>query len=154
MLEASSLNTREILDILKELGYWLLFSVILALAQLWLIPFVYYLTNKPWTWVELVGNGSLLFFATTITSKTAGEYFRKVKSRNELATLFCIAVTFIVVILSVFAYGLLTASRVGIAPGISLAPEKVAFLSNILALSGLIFSLAFTLIIRADAKED
>jgi hypothetical protein len=127
----------------------LLFSVIIALAQLWLIPSFYYLTQKPWTWAELVGNGCLLFYATTITSKTAGEYFKRVKTRNEWATLVCIAMTFIIVALSVFVYALVTATRAGLVLANPLSPERVARISDGLALSGLIFSGAFTLIIRA-----
>lgn len=137
--------------VLKDFGYWFLFSIVISLAQLWLIPCFYYLTQKPLTWLELVGNGSLLFFATTITSKTAGEYFKKGKS-NELATLFCIGVTFLIVMMSVFAYALVTAARMGILASNSLSPERVATVSNILALSGAIFSGAFTLLIRVDGK--
>jgi hypothetical protein len=138
-------------EVLKEFGHWFLFSVAIALAQLWLIPFGYYLAKKPWTWVDLVGNGSLLFFATTITSKTAGEYFKRVKRRSDVATLFCIGMTLIIVFLSVFAYTLVISSRIGLL-GANLAPERVATSSDMLALSSLIFSAAFTLIIRVSAE--
>ena len=137
---------------LKDFGYWLLFSIVISLAQLWLIPCFYYLTQKPWTWVELIGNGSLLFFATTITSKTAGEYFKKGKNPGGLATLVCIGVTFLIVMMSVSAYALVTASRMGILALNSLSPERVATFSNILALSSAIFSFAFTLLVRVDGK--
>ena len=137
---------------LKGFGYWLLFSIVISLAQLWLVPCIYYLTKKPLTWAELIGNGSLLFFATTITSKTAGEYFKKSKDLGWLPTLVCIGVTFLIVMMSVSAYALVTASRMGILTLNSLSPERVATFSNILALSGAIFSFAFTLLIRGDGK--
>src|SRR5437763_6339258 len=70
-------------EILKELGYWFLFRIVIALAQLWLVPFGYYLMHRPWTWVDLVGNGSLLFFATTTASKATGEYFKRVQRRRR-----------------------------------------------------------------------
>ncbi len=139
-------------QVLKDFGYWLLFSIVISLAQLWLVPCIYYLTQKPLTWVELIGNGSLLFFATTITSKTAGEYLKKGKSRSELATLICIGVTFLIVMMSVFAYALVTAVRIGVMAANSLSSERVATFSDILALSGAIFSFAFTLLVRVDGK--
>jgi hypothetical protein len=142
-------NSQIVTGILKEFGYWFLFTVVIALAQLWLIPCAYYLTQKQFTWVELIGNGSLLFFATTITSKTAGEYFKKVKTRNEGTTLLCLTVMFIIIIPAVFTYALVTASRVGIMAANSLSPERVAMVSDVLAASGLLFSLAYTFIIRA-----
>lgn len=134
---------------LHEIGYWLVFSVVIALAQLWLVPLLYYLTSKQLTWVELIGNGSLLFFATTITSKTAGEYFKKVRGGNPWATLLCIGVTFGIVFASVFCYALVIADRTGMFPPKSLSPEHVAFLSDVLAASGLLFSFGYTLYIRA-----
>jgi hypothetical protein len=137
-------------EVLEEFGHWFLFSVVIALAQLWLLPFGYYLVQKPWTWVGLVGNGSLLFFATTITSKTAGEYFKKVKRRGGWATTLCIGVTFVIVFLSVFAYALVIST--GLLGVNSLKPERVAALSNGLAISGLIFSASFTLFIRLTTK--
>lgn len=135
-------------EIIKEFGYWILFSVVIALAQLWLIPWAYFLANKPWTWVGLVGNGSLLFFATTITSKTSGEYFKRVKGRHEIATLVCVAVTFIIISISVFAYAVVMASRVGALTNITLSPARIATTSDLLAISGVIFSLAYTIYIR------
>jgi hypothetical protein len=139
------------LDIVEEFGYWFLFSIVIALAQLWLIPCAYYLTQKQFTWVELIGNGSLLFFATTITSKTAGEYFKKVKSqkRTRFTTLFCLFGMVIIVLPAVFTYALVTASRVGMMAATVLSPERVATVSDVLAVSGLLFSLAYTFIIRA-----
>lgn len=135
-------------DILKEFGYWVLFSVVISLAQLWLIPLAYYLANKSWTWVDLIGNGSLLFFATTITSKTAGEYFKKVKGHHEIATLLCGAVAFIIILVSVFAYAVVTASRVGALANITLSPARIARTSDLLAVTGLVFSLAYTIYFR------
>lgn len=134
---------------LHEIGYWLFFSVLIALAQLWLVPLLYYLTSKSLTWVELIGNGSLLFFATTITSKTAGEYFKKVRGGHPWATLLCIGVTLGIVLASVSCYALVIADRTGILPPKSLSPDHVAVLSDVLAASGLIFSLGYTLYIRA-----
>jgi len=133
----------------RELCYWLLYSVVFALAQLWLVPLGYYLFNKPMTLVALIGNGSLLFFATTIASKTAGEYFKKVKKHHEWASFMCIAVMSLIIVPSVFAFAFETAARAGVMQTEALAPERVTNLSLILAVSGVIFSLAYTLLIRA-----
>lgn len=135
-------------EVVKDLGYWLLFGVVISLAQLWLVPFAYYFTTQPVTWVQLVGNGSLLFFATTITSRTAGEYFRKPKAHSAFATLICIAATFIIILLSVFGYGLVIATHVGLLPTSSLSAERVTTVSDVLAASGIIFSCAYTIYLR------
>jgi hypothetical protein len=147
------IGNQTVADLLEECGYWALFSVLIALAQLWLIPFAYYAYQRPWTLVDLVGNGSLLFFTTTITSKTAGDYFRKVRVRSKGLTLFCIAITFGIVLLSVFLYAIVVAApRIGITAGNSLRPDRVARLSEVLAISGLLFSFVFTLIIRVSQE--
>jgi hypothetical protein len=135
-------------SIFKEIGYWLLFSVLVALAQLWLIPLAYYLTKKPFTLIELIGNGSLLFFATTTASKIAGEYFKKVKGNHEVATLLCVTVMLVIIFVSVFVYALEVASRLGGLGVTPLSPERVTSVSILLAISGLIFSFAYTLYIR------
>ena len=135
--------------LVKEICYWTFFSVVVSLAQLWLVPVAYYLVRKPWTVVGLVGNGSLLFFATTITAKTAGEYFKKVKGHHEwAATLGCSVMTFLTVILSAFILGLESAARAGVMAADTLSPERVTVLSVGLAVSGLIFSLGYTLLMR------
>lgn len=141
----------EIAVILEELGYWLLFSLVIGLAQLWLIPLAYYLGQKPWTWIDLIGNGSLLFFATTITSRTAGEYFRKVKQASKVATLLCIVTMFAIIIVSVFSYGIIVATRME-APVIALSPARVAITSALVAIFGLLFSLSYTIYIRIVVK--
>jgi hypothetical protein len=143
--------------VLKDIGYWILFSLVLALAQLWLIPVGYYLVKKPLTLVDLIGNGSLLFFATTITSRTAGEYFRKVRGHHGWATLVCIFAMLGIVLPSVFAYAFEVAFRVGLGgasspQGVtvaSLSPERITLLSLVLAISGTVFSFGYTLYIRA-----
>lgn len=135
-------------QVLKDLVYWLFFGVIIALAQLWLIPFGYYLTSKSVTWVQLVGNGSLLFFSTTITSQTAGEYFKKPKAHNAAATLLCIVPTLGIIILSVCGYGLVIATQLGMLPANSLSAERVTTVSDILAIAGMIFSFGFTIYLR------
>jgi hypothetical protein len=136
-------------SVTREIGYWLLFSVLVALAQLWLIPLAYYLTKQPFTLVELIGNGSLLFFATTTTSKAAGEYFKRVKGKHEGATLICVTVMLLIIFVSVFVYALEIATRLSRLQGVSLSPERVTNVSIVLALSGLIFSFSYTLYIRA-----
>ncbi len=141
-------NSQIVREVFKDLGYWMLFGVIIALAQLWLIPFAYYLLKRPLTWVELIGNGSLLFFATTITSKTAGEYFKKVKGHHGWATLLCLFVTVVIILLSVFAYALVIAARLEKAIANALSPERVATMSTVLAAAGLIFGFAYTIYIR------
>jgi uncharacterized membrane-anchored protein YitT (DUF2179 family) len=138
------------LDVAEEFGYWFLFSVMISLAQLWLVVFAYYAMRKQFTWMELIGNGSLLFFATTMASKTAGEYFRKVKprKRNGVATLVCLFAMIAIIFPSVFIYALITAIRVGMMSGNMLAPDRVTFISDVLALAALLFSLGFTFVIR------
>lgn len=133
------------------MGYWLLFSVIVSLAQLWLVPLAYYIMSKPLTWVELIGNGSLLFFATTITSKTAGEYFKKVHGSHAIATLICVAVTLLTVLTSAFVYAFVTATRMGVLSA-NMSPEKVTSLSDLLAGSGIVFSFAYTIYVRVYGK--
>ena len=135
-------------EVCKDLGYWLLFSIVIALAQLWLVPFAYYLTNQSVTWVQLIGNGSLLFFSTTITSKTAGEYFRRVKAHSAFATLICIFATLVIILFSVFGYGLVIATHVGILPVSTLSAERVTTMSDVLAVSGIIFSFGYTIYLR------
>jgi hypothetical protein len=136
-------------NIFHELGYWLLYSLLLALAQLWLIPLAYYLYDKPLALVDVIGNGSLLFFATTTASKTAGEYFKKVKTHHPTAKLFCIGLLLLIILPSVYAYALEIATRVGGAGSLAMSPDKVMRLSLGLAVTGIIFSLSFTLITRA-----
>ena len=137
----------------KEIMYWVVFSILISLAQLWLVPVLYYLAKKPWTLVGLIGDGSLLFFATTITSRTGGEYFKKMKGHHEWLTFGCVAVMLIIVVLSVFVFGLEVAIRTGLMPANSLLPERVTHLSLILAISGTIFSLSYTLVIHNLANE-
>lgn len=135
-------------DIGKEISYWLWFSVLLSLAQLWLVPLLYYLVKKPWTVVGLLGNGSLIFFATTITSKTGGDYFKKVKGHHAWATFGCIAVMLLVVVVSIFVFALEAAIHAGLMAADALSPERVTGLSIVLAVSGLLFSLGYTIFIR------
>jgi uncharacterized membrane protein len=147
---AELVKEKEFTDsIAREIGYWALFSVVIALAQLWLIPVGYYLLTKPWTLVELIGNGSLLFFATTITSKTAGEYFKRVKGHHGWATLICLTAMIFIVFVSVFAFALEAAVRAGAMSPDALSPERVTGISLGLAFAGIVFSFAYTLYIRA-----
>ena len=136
-------------SVAHELGYWLFYSVVLALAQLWLIPVVYYVYDKPFTLIEVIGNGSLLFFATTTASKTTGEYFKKVKAHHPMAKLVCIAMMLLIILPSVCAYALEIATRIGGASNLALSALKVTRLSLGLAVTGIIFSLSFTLLTRA-----
>jgi hypothetical protein len=138
-------------DISKEILHWLFFSIAIGLAQLWLIPLFYYLFQKHITWVELIGNGSLLFFATTVTSKTAAEYFRKVKG-DTTGHVLCFALAILIIMASVTCYAAVTATRGNLVPAASLSPERVTFMSDILAGAGIVFSLAYTSLIRAFGK--
>jgi hypothetical protein len=134
---------------LHEFLYWVLFSLVLALAQLWLIPLGYYLYDRPLKMVEVIGNGSLLFFATTTVSRSAGEYFKKVKSHHPTAKLICIAMLLLIILPSVFAYALEIATRLGGVGTLALSAEKVTRLSLGLAAAGAIFSLSFTMLTKA-----
>jgi hypothetical protein len=96
--------------------------------------------------VDLVGNGSLLFFATTITSKTAGEYFKRGNVHTEAATLICFVVTLLIVISSVFTFGIVVTMRFSSA--VQVAPQRVANFSSLLAVAAIIFSFAFTIFIK------
>lgn len=136
-------------SIAHELGYWLFYSVLLALAQLWLIPVVYYVYDKPFTLIDVIGNGSLLFFATTTASKTTGEYLKKVKTHHPIAKLFCIAMMLLIILPSVCAYSLEIATRIGGMTTLVLSPLRVTRLSLGLAVTGIMFSLSFTLLTRA-----
>ena len=131
----------------RELCFWLIYSVILSLAQLWLLPILYYLSKKPLTLVALIGNGSLIFFATTITSKTAGDYFKKVKRHHEWGFL-CGAVMGLIIICSVFAFAVEAAVRAELIKPELISPERVSSFSLVLALAAVIYSFAFTIIIR------
>jgi hypothetical protein len=135
--------------VFHEVGYWIVYSLGLALAQIWLTFLAFYLYNKPLNLVGLVGNGSLLFFATATASKTAGDYFKKVKSHHPTAKMFCIATLLLILLPSVFAYALEVATRLGGAGTLALSPERVTTLSLGLAITGAIFSLSFTLLTRA-----
>jgi len=137
----------------KEFLYWIVFSILISLAQLWLIPILCYLAKKPWTLVGMIGDGSLLFFATTITSKTGGEYFKKVKGHHEWWTFGCIATMLFIIVPSVFVFGIEAAIRAGLMPASSLSPERVTHFSLVLAISGIIFSLSYTLLIHNLANE-
>ena len=129
--------------------YWLLFSVLISLTQLWLVPLFYYLLNKPLTWVDLIGNGSLLLFATTLTSKTTGEYFKKVTTHHWFASSFFVLLTFAVTAMAVGSYALMLASRTGsLLSDRAVTPEKMTIVSGWLAATGLVFSLAGTIYIR------
>ena len=133
----------------RDIFHWIIFGVVISLSQLWLIPLGYYLLVKPLTLVGLVGNGSLLFFATTITSKTAGEYFKRVRGHHGWATLLCVTCMILVVMSSVFAYAVVVAARLGGSEATALSDERVTRVSLYLAASGIIFSFAYTLVIRA-----
>jgi hypothetical protein len=137
----------------KEIAYWIFFSVLISLAQLWLIPILCYLAKKPWTLVGLIGDGSLLFFATSITSKTGGEYFKKVKGHHEWLTFGCVVTMVGIIVLSVFVFSLEAAIRLNLMPANSLSPERVTHMSIGLAGSGILFSLAYTLFIHNLANE-
>lgn len=136
------------IDVFKDLGYWLVFGVAIALAQLWLVQVAYYLKNQSVTWVQLVGNGSLLFFSTAITSKTAGEYFKKSKAHNAAATLICVTVMLGIILCSGFGYGVVISTHLGTAPTDALSADRVTTLSDRLAFAGIIFSGAFTAYLR------
>jgi hypothetical protein len=138
-------------DIAKEIGHWIFFSLVVGLAQLWIIPILYYLFQKNLTWVELIGNGSLLFFTTTITAKTAGEYFKKVQG-SAITNVACFGAAMVIILASVSCYTAVTATRAGLVPGASLSPARVAIMSNVLATVAIVFSLAYTSIIRAFGK--
>jgi hypothetical protein len=136
-------------SVIHDLGHWFFFSLVFALAQLWLIPLAYYLYDRPLKLVELLGNGGLLFFATTTASRTAGEYFRKVKVDLPIAKLLCITTLLLIILPSVFAYALEIAHGIGGAGALALSPEKVTTFSLGLAATGIVFSFAFTLLTRA-----
>lgn len=107
------------------------------------------MANKPWTIIELLGNGSLLFFATTITSKTAGEYFKRVRGHHAIATPMCVICLISILLPSVFAYGIEAATRVGVTASESLSPGRVTRVSLFLAGSAILFSLSYTLFVHA-----
>jgi hypothetical protein len=140
-------NNRD--SVFHEIGYWLLYGLVLALAQLWLAFLASYLFKKNFSLVDLIGNGSLLFFATTTASKTAGDYMRKVKSHHPTAKLICFGVLLLILLPSVFAYACEVVSRLGGPNALAMSPERVTTFSLWLAFGGALFSFSYTLIIRA-----
>lgn len=141
------MNRNLVSEIAEEFAYWVFFSVVIALAQLWVVAGLLYAAHRPFTWAGLIGNGSLLFFATTITSKAAGEYFKKVKGSHRWATLICVAGMIIIIIASTSLYALVAAATIFASD--SLTAARVAGMSDVLAACGLAFSLGYTLYIRA-----
>lgn len=140
-------NNRD--SVLHEIGYWLLYGLVLALAQLWLAFLGSYLFKKQISLVDLIGNGSLLFFATTTASKTAGDYMRKVKSHHPTAKLVCFGMLLLILLPSVFAYACEVVTRFGGPNALAMSPERVTIFSLALAFGGALFSFSYTLIIRA-----
>lgn len=130
----------------KELGYWFAFGVVIALAQLWLIPFAGMLFNKPVRWADLIQNGSFLMYATTLTAKTVGDYHKKVHGEHGMATLLCWLVGTSIIMVGVLSYALVVVGpRIGVLATSSLSSEGVVRASGILAVASMAFSLAYTL---------
>lgn len=142
-------ETNYIEEIAKEIVYWAFFSVVMALAQLWLLPLIYYIANRPVSWVQLVGNGSLLVFATTITSKSAGDYFKRVRQHRWWATILCFGGTIVIIVISIGLYALVTARGIGLLGAHSLAAARVTTMSDMLAFFSVVLSLSYTLLARA-----
>ncbi len=127
----------------NSIVYWLLFEVVIPLAPLYLlIPVAFFLTREHWQWSEIVADGSLLLYATTIASKATGEHFPYLDSPRS--KWFSICVLIIIVMLSSFIYALIVMTNY-LNFDSALSPKRVALMSTGIAICSLIFSFALRL---------
>jgi hypothetical protein len=133
--------------ILEEIFWWLGFSVLLPLFYLAAVPLMLYLFHKPVPWADLVKNGVLLSYATTITARAAGNYHKSVPSPRGLVGGLCILGLTTIIGASCVVYGgilVVGLDSSGSGPILG-SSERLATFSTIVALLAMMFSLVFTL---------
>lgn len=133
--------------------HWLSFSVPLALAHLPLTALAFWLWQRPITWVDILKNGALLTYTTTLTAKALGEYMRKARKDSEILSILCVICALAIILPTVFVYGVMIASQVSVTGSTSrpfspLAAGRLAALSSALALAGMFYSLGYTIYTR------
>jgi hypothetical protein len=126
----------------SSIVYWLFFEVGIPLAPLYLlIPLAFFLSGESWQWADIVADGSLLFYATTIASKAAGEHLKDLDARSQRL---CLGISFLIAILSAFIYALIVMTSF-LNFNSALSPKRVAVTSTGLAISSLILSFVLRL---------
>src|SRR5438477_847351 len=93
-------------SLFTEMFSWLLFSVAISLVYFALTVLVWWLTKHNFTWIELLKSGGLVTYACTLSSKTAGEYFKS-GARITWLTLVCLFGLICILLTAAVAYGLL-----------------------------------------------
>jgi hypothetical protein len=124
---------------------WLLFEVVVPLFPLCFFPLAAYLFEQPWSWVDILADGSVLLYATTIASKAVGDHLSKLGSDLEKGI--CVAILIVIVAFSTFIYAFIVmTSRLILAS--SFSQQRAAVWSAGLALSSLVFSFGLRIVTR------
>lgn len=88
---------------IREFSSWLFFSVVLSLLHLAFAPFVYRFARNWPSFAQLVKDGSLFIFATTLSATSFGDFFR---NRATVAPLWSDMAFYGGILLPVFTAGL------------------------------------------------
>lgn len=133
-------------EVASEMAHWFLFSVVISLAYLPLALLGLYAFSKPIVWIAVLKSGGLLTYAATITSRTAGEYLRG-EGRRPILISFCLFGLLATILPSIGVYGMLLASTIpqGASGSIGVPPDRIGWISLVVAIGAFIYSFGFTL---------
>jgi hypothetical protein len=152
----SDIRTTENSSVLSEMIHWLLYSVALSLLYFALTLLVWWVTNHPVTWAELLKSGGLVTYASTLSSKTAGEYIKS-GSRITPLTSFCVFGLICILASSAGVYGLLlslgTAAPQPPSSAPFVAPERLVEFSWSIAIVAIVYGFCFTLNGKIRARQ-
>lgn len=130
----------------EEMVIWLLFSVLISLGYFGLTLVVWWIVQRKVDWVELLKSGGLVTYASTLASKTAGDYFKTVSGKT-LMTPFCVFGLVCILLVTAGVYGALlslgaSAPQQGANPIIS--PARLAQFSWMVAVAAVAYGFSFT----------
>jgi len=123
--------------------------VVSLLAQVWLI-------QRKVDWIELVKSGGLVTYASTLASKTAGEYFKTVSGKT-LMTTFCVFGHACILVSTAGVYGALLSLGTSASPQANTNPiissSRFTEFSWKIAAVAVAYSFSFTLYAKAKGKQ-
>ncbi len=149
-------GVRDRYTLIEEMIIWMLFSVGVSLAYFGLTLLVWWLIQRSAYWVELLKSGGLVTYASTLASKTAGEYMKIVTSKT-LMTPFCVFGLICIVLSTAGVYGALLSLGTGASqqPNVNavISPARLAQFSWIIAAVALAYGFSFTLYAKSRGKR-
>ena len=134
---------------MANFAVWFACAVCLALVHLALAASVLYFHDKPVEWLKLLRDGSLFFFAVTLSASGFAEYITSgITSGDGVVTAFAFLLCFVIILFSSHFYTQIVRENLlgAKARGPKISPKKTAELSAGASVFSIVYASALFLL--------